>query len=74
METENNEKKPGEKKKIIVSYYAGEWEVKNEGDSAVLFRSSNKEDAIKFAKDIARSHNIKIEIEDEIKKESKDEE
>lgn len=65
MEQESKDTKPPEKRNITVTSNSGDWEVKNEGDSAVLFSSQDKEAAVKFAKSMAETHKVKLHVEGE---------
>jgi hypothetical protein len=56
---ENQESKP-----VLVEKDRDEWIVKNEGDSAILFKSSEREPAVKFANDMAEQHGIEVKIKD----------
>lgn len=53
---------------VHVEQYKDIWIVKNEGDSAVLFSASEKEKAVKFAKGMAKEHEIKLVVYDDEKK------
>ena len=49
---------------ILVKNKVDKWEVLNEGDSAVLFSSGEKEAAVKFAEEVAKKHNLELNVLD----------
>jgi cyanophycinase len=49
---------------IVVKNKSDKWEVFNEGDSAVLFSTEEKDVAVKFADEVARKHNLKVNVQD----------
>jgi cyanophycinase len=51
-----------EKEAVIVKHKDDKWEVFNEGDTAILFSSPNKEEAVKFADEVAQQHNLKLNV------------
>jgi hypothetical protein len=50
---------------VCVEPDGDEWVVYNEGDSAVLFSAREKEDAVKFATEMSKQHEIKLRIADD---------
>lgn len=73
MAEENKNNRPDERKKIIVRRDSREWIVQNEGDSAVFFSSEDKEAAVKFAKNMAETHKVKMEVVDDEREKDRDE-
>lgn len=67
MTEESNEGRP-----IQVIRDGQEWIVKNDGDSASLFRSVDKKAAIKFASEMAEQHGIEMIVEEEERSADKD--
>jgi cyanophycinase len=51
-----------ERGSVIIRMKDDKWEVLNEGDTAVLFTSLDREEAVKFAEEIAKQHNLKLSI------------
>lgn len=47
---------------ILVKNKIDHWEVFNEGDSAVLFSSDEKDAAVKFAEEVAKKHNLEVNV------------
>ena len=47
---------------LLVKNKDHKWIVSNEGDSAVLFSSEDKEAAVKFAEEVASQHNLKLNV------------
>lgn len=47
--------------KVNVEFLDNEWVVKNDGDSSILFRSTDKEAAQKFAAEMADAHEIELQ-------------
>jgi cyanophycinase len=52
-----------ERGSVLIRIKDEKWEVLNEGDTAVLFTSLEKEEAVKFAEEIAKQHNLKLLID-----------
>lgn len=49
---------------IVVSQTDGKWEVYHEDDTAVLFTASLKEQALKFAEEMAEKYELKVLVRD----------
>lgn len=68
--SENSEGSSGDEFKsclIILEKEKDEWIVRNQGDSAVLFRAGEKEPALKFANEMSEQHGIDLKVVDEEK-------
>jgi cyanophycinase len=47
---------------VILQNKANKWEVRTEGDSAILFSSDDEGSAAKFANEVAKQHNLKVNV------------
>lgn len=59
-ESHDDESQVPSVKDLVVSKNDGLWEVSHEGDTAVLFSAHDKEAAMKFARDMAEEHGIRV--------------
>lgn len=58
----------GNKKNIFVEFTGKYYIVKNEGDEATLYESEDKEASLDFANKVAEEHNVKVILDERIKK------